>query len=58
MIGEAYVKAALLYQSGNFFGKAVNNPEKLAATVVSFMVKSLYGGPEFFARVLPVNHLK
>jgi hypothetical protein len=57
LIDEVYVKAALLYQSGSIFGKAVNYPEKLATTILSFMVKSLFGGPEFLARVLPVSNL-
>ena len=29
----------------------------LATTVLSFMIKSLFGGPEFLARVLPVTKL-
>ena len=57
LMDEVYAKAALLYQSGNIFGNAVNYPEKLATTVLSFMVKSLYGGPEFSARVLSVSNL-
>ena len=40
-----------------YFGKVVNNQEKLATIVLSFMVKSLYGRPEFLARVLPVSNL-
>lgn len=57
MIDENYVKPALLYQRGTLFGKAVNNPTMLATTVLSFMIKSLFGGPEFLSRILPVTKL-
>ena len=57
MLGEVYIKSALLYQRGTLFGHAVNYPDMLATTVLSFTIKSLFGGPEFLARVLPVTKL-
>ena len=53
MIDEVYEKATILYQSRNIFEKAINNPEKLATTILLFMVKSL----KFLARVLPGSNL-
>ena len=32
------------------FGKAVNQYGKLATTVCTFMLKALFGGPEFVVR--------
>ena len=40
LIDRVYVKASLLYQRGFLFGHAVNHPEKLDVTILSFMVKS------------------
>ena len=57
MLDEIYIKSALLYQRGTLFGHAVNYPDMLATTILSFMIKSLFGGPEFLARVLPVTKL-
>ena len=39
------------------FGHAVNHPEKMAATILSFMIKCLFGGPEFICRAQPVANL-
>ena len=36
------------------FGKFVNHPDKLAKTMLAYMVKYLYGGPELLANILPV----
>ncbi|XP_065659240.1 uncharacterized protein LOC136083651 [Hydra vulgaris] len=57
LIDEVYVKASLLYQRGALFGQAVNYPEKLAKTILSFMIKCLFGGPEFICRAQPVANL-
>ncbi|XP_065662684.1 uncharacterized protein LOC136085317 [Hydra vulgaris] len=54
LIDEVYVKASLLYQRGALFGQAVNYPEKLAKTILSFMIECLFGGPEFICRAQPV----
>ena len=39
------------------FGKSLDNPECLAKTVLCYMIKCLYGGPEFIAKILPVSQL-
>ena len=57
LIDEVYVKASLLYQRGPLFGYAVNHPEKLATMILSFMIKCLFGGPEFIYRAQPVANL-
>ena len=57
LLDEVYVKPTLIYHGGNVFGKAVNKPEMLATTVLSFMLISLLGGPKYLCRVLPVCEL-
>ena len=57
LINEAYIKASLLYQRSTLFGHAVNHSEKLATTISSFMIKCLFGGPEFICRAQPVTNL-
>ena len=57
LIDEVYVKPLLTYHGGKLFGKAVNRPEELATTVLGFMLVSLYGGPSFLFKMLPVHKL-
>ena len=57
MLDEVYVKSALLYHGGTLFGRAVNFPDKLATTILTFMIKFTFGGPEFVAKMLPVTKL-
>ena len=51
MLDEVYVLKALLYHGGSFFGKALNKPDELATTILSFMMKCINGGPEFIAKM-------
>ena len=37
--------------------KSVDNPAMLAKTVLAFMVKCCFGGPEFLTKLLPVSNL-
>ena len=57
IVDEVYVKSMLQYHGGIVFGKAVNNPEKLANTVLSFMIVCLCAGPKFLCKILPVKNL-
>ena len=57
LVDEVYVKPMLQYHGGSLFGKAQNNPDKLANTVVGFMIVSLFGGIEFVYKMLPINGL-
>ena len=57
MIDEIYVNKKLLLHGGEFFGTAVNNPAKLASTVLSMMMKCGFGGPDFVVKMLPVEKL-
>lgn len=57
IIDEIYVKPQLSYQGGHVFGKAVDAPDHLATTVVSYMICSLFGGKKFLHKVLPVYRL-
>ena len=57
LLDEVYVKAMLQYHGGILFGKTVNYPSKLANTVLNFMVITLFGGPKFLCKMLPVCNL-
>ena len=54
---EVYVKKALLFHGGTLFGKALNNPECLANTVLGIMIACQHGGPTFLSKMLPVSGL-
>ena len=47
MADEVYVKSTLSYHGGKVFGRAQNNPNKLARTVLGIMIKCLFGHPEY-----------
>ena len=57
VLDEVYVKSLLQYHGGILFGKAVNKPDQVANTVLSFMVVCLNGGPKFLTKMLPVKEL-
>ena len=46
-----------MYHGRTIFGKAVNEPSKLANTVLSFFIVTLFGEPRFLLRMLPVSAL-
>ena len=54
---EIYVKAALSYHGGSVFGAAQNSPENLAWTIFAIMVKCIFGGSTFVAKMIPVYRL-
>ena len=55
LVDEVYVKPALLYHGGYLFGEARNNPGALANSVLAVMVVSMFGGPSFLAKMIPVR---
>ena len=57
MIDEVYIKLDLLSHGRTSFGKSVNHPDKQAKTMLAYMVKFLYIGPELIAKILPVSVL-
>jgi len=57
LLDEVYVKPSLQYHGGAVFGKAVNRPDLLANTVLSFMIVCLFNGPKLLYRMLPVKQL-
>ena len=54
---EIYIKPALTYHKGKLFGRAIDHPEKLTKTMLTVMIKCLYGGPEFIYKVCPISNL-
>ena len=57
MLDEVYVRSTLFYHGGTLFGRSVNHPDQLSKTVLAFMLKCLFGGPEFITKILPVTKL-
>ncbi|XP_065644326.1 uncharacterized protein LOC136075356 [Hydra vulgaris] len=57
LLDEVYVKPMLQYHGGIVFGKSVNKPHLLANTVLSFLVVTLFNGPKFLYKMLPVREL-
>ena len=57
LIDEVYVKPVLQYHGGSIFGKALNKSDKLANTVLCFMVCCLFGGPKCVCKMLRVRQL-
>ena len=58
LVDEVYIKCLLQYHGGEVFGQAANNPNKLANTVISYMVVCMFGGPRFLCEMLPVRQLE
>ena len=44
---KIYIKPALTYYEGKLFARGIDHPEKLAKTMLTVMIKCLYGGPKF-----------
>ena len=57
LVDEIHVKPQLLYHGGQLFGKAVNDPNSLATSVLAVMVYCLFGGPKFIVKLIPVTKL-
>ena len=57
LLDEVYVKSMLQYHGGEIFGQAINNPDLLANTVLSYMVVCMFGRTKFVCKMLPVRQL-
>ena len=57
LFDEVYVKKMMTYHAGSVFGRAINNPEFLANSVLGIMVDCMFGGPTFLSSMLPVAKL-
>ena len=54
---EIYIKIALTYHGRKLFGRAIDQPKKLEKTMLTVMIKCLYGGPEFIYKVYSICNL-
>lgn len=54
---DVYVKTCLQYYGGIVFASAVNNPTKVANTIMSFLVFCLAGGRKCLCPMVPVKEL-
>ena len=52
MQDEIYVKKMLLYHGETFFGRATDDPQSLAKTVLGVMMSCMFGGPTFISKML------
>lgn len=57
LFDEMYVKPSVRYRCKHVIGYAVDNPDKLARTILAIMAKPLMGGKPFILRLLPVYQL-
>ena len=57
LLDEIYIKKMMTYHGGTVYGKAANNPDELAGTMLGIMVHCLHGGPIFMLKMIPVSRL-
>ena len=48
----------LLYHGGTLFGRATDDPQSLAKTVIGVMISCMFGGFTFTSKMLPIARLK
>lgn len=54
---ELYVKPSIRYRCRHLLGQAIDDPSKMARTVLAIMAKPLIGGKPFILRLLPIHLL-
>ena len=57
LIDEMYIKASVQYCGGELYGYAEDDKSKMAKTVLAVMVKCMFGGKKFLAKLVPVAAL-
>lgn len=57
-VDEIHVKQSLDYKNGHLFGVSSNNTDKLANTIVAFLVSSAFGTMKEVIKLIPVKQLK
>ena len=57
MVDEIHVLASSRYRGCHLIGSSMDQPEKAARTVLGLMIETMYGGPSFMARLVPVYSL-
>ncbi|GFS18677.1 transposable element P transposase [Elysia marginata] len=58
IVNEIYVKATISYSSGQLLGYASDKEGKIANTLLCVMVKCLFSGKKFVAKLIPCHALK
>ena len=51
------MKKMLLYHGGTLFGRATDDPQFLAKTVLGIMISCMFGRPTFISKILPIAKL-
>ena len=54
MQDEIYVKIVLLYHGGALFGRATDDPQSLAKSVLGVMISCMFGVPTFISTMFPI----
>lgn len=57
MVDEIHILPSIRYRGHHLVGRSVDNPDKIAKTVLGLMVETMYGGPSFMARLIPIFSL-
>ena len=58
LLAKVYVKSMLQYHGEKVFGQAINNPRKLANSVLSHVVVCMFGKPKFLCKIFPVKEMR
>ncbi|PAA55607.1 hypothetical protein BOX15_Mlig002392g6 [Macrostomum lignano] len=53
MFDEMYIQPSVRYRCRHLLGRAVDDPDQVARTILAIMVKPLLGGKPFVVRLLP-----
>ena len=47
----------MLYHRGTLFGRATNDPQSPAKTILGVVLSCMFGGPTFISKMLPIAKL-
>ena len=54
MVDEIHIAPSIRYRGDHLIGSSVDQPDKAAKTVLRLLVETMFGGPSFMGRLLPV----
>lgn len=57
MVDEIHITPSIRYRRNHLIGQSIDQPDKVARTVLGLMISTMYGGPSFMARLLPIYTL-
>ena len=54
LVDEIHIAPSIRYRGNHVIGNSIDQPEKAARTCLGLLVETMYGGPSFMGRILPV----